>query len=75
MPELEECILFRAIDRPGRHKTTVAQQTGMHMVVGALLVSVYQRGKGVYMYIRPTLLPEATLPPRTCPAEPVRTNE
>jgi hypothetical protein len=37
------------------------------MVVGALLVSVYQRGKDVYMYIRPILLLEAALPPGDLP--------
>jgi hypothetical protein len=49
----------------------------MHiLLVEALLIAVYLRRKDVYMYIRPTLLPEAalspkaTLPPAACPAEP-----
>jgi hypothetical protein len=37
----------------------------MHiLVVEALLIAVYLRRKDVYMYIRPTLLPEAALPPK-----------
>src|SRR5271155_1229250 len=40
-------------------------------VVEALLIAIYlPKKKGVYMYIRPTLLPEATLSARACPAEP-----
>jgi hypothetical protein len=48
----------------------------MHrVVVVALLVSVYLRGKNVYMYSQPPLLPEATLPPGTCLAEYVQTSD
>jgi hypothetical protein len=43
----------------------------MHIViVEALLIAIYLEGKNAYMHIRPTLMPEAALPPGACPAEP-----
>jgi len=52
------------------------------MVESNCLVYLPTRGEeNVYMYIRPTLLPETALPPEAtlplgiCPAEPVRTGE
>jgi hypothetical protein len=48
-----------------------AQQTGVHRMVGSnCLIAIYLEGKDAYMYIRPTLKPEAALPPGACPAEP-----
>jgi hypothetical protein len=49
-------------------------------LVSSFVISIYLRGH-LYMYTRPTLLPEAALPleattpPGTCPAEPLRTGE
>ena len=37
-------------------------------VVEALLVATYPEEKDAYMHIRPTLMPEASLPRRACPA-------
>jgi hypothetical protein len=49
---------------------------GMHIGRGST-ACCYLPTRGeedVYMYIRPTLLPEATLPPGTCPAGPPATS-
>jgi hypothetical protein len=48
-----------------------SRQVCINWVVEALLIAIYlTEKKDVYIHIRPTLSPEANLPPGACPAEP-----
>src|SRR2546421_9931028 len=50
------------------HQTLVVR---LRNPVSFSVISIYLRRGHPYMYTQPTLLPEADLPPGTCPTEPL----